>query len=49
MTYFRQRLMANIANRSFKRKPNILDRLAIKFLATVMGPIQDDPELEHPE
>lgn len=41
--------MNNIANRTFKRNPGLLDRLAIRFLKNAIGPIEDDPELEHPE
>ncbi|MCS5571554.1 MAG: hypothetical protein NZ789_01345 [Pseudomonadales bacterium] len=48
LRYLKQRLMTNIANRTFRKNPRFLDRLAIKLLARTKGPIQDDHEREHP-
>lgn len=44
-----QRLMTNIANRTFKKHPGLLDRLAIRFLKRTIGEVPHDPELDHPE
>jgi|TARA_B110000879_G_C11168150_1_gene512304 hypothetical protein len=45
----KQRLMTNIANRTFKKNPGLLDRLAIRFLRGSIGEVPHDPELDHPE
>ncbi len=45
----KQRLMTNIANRTFKKNPGLLDRLAIRFLRSSIGEVPHDPELDHPE
>jgi len=44
-----QRLITNIANRTFKKNPGLLDRLAIRFLKSTIGEVPHDPELDHPE
>jgi hypothetical protein len=44
-----QRLMTNIANRTFKKKPGFIDRLAMRFLKRMTGDLSHDPELDHPE
>lgn len=44
-----QRLMTHIANRTFKKHPGLLDRLAFRFLKSSMGELPHDPELDHPE
>ena len=44
-----QRLMTNIANRTFKKKPGFIDRLAMRFLKRMTGDLPHDPELDHPE
>jgi hypothetical protein len=42
-----QKLMTRIANRTFKQKPNLLDRMAIRLIEQTYGPVTEDPELEH--
>ena len=44
-----QRLMTRIANRTFKKQPGFIDRLAMRFLKFTVGETPADPELEHPE
>jgi hypothetical protein len=44
-----QRLMTNIANRTFKKHPGFLDRLAMRFLRSTIGEVPHDPELDHPD
>ncbi len=44
-----QRLMTNIANRTFRKNPGFLDRLAMRFLRFMTGDVPHDPELDHPE
>ena len=44
-----QRLMTNLVNRSFKKNPNTLDRLATRLLMKKIGEVPEDPELLHPE
>ncbi|MEM9466121.1 MAG: hypothetical protein AAGA90_12150 [Actinomycetota bacterium] len=42
------RLMTKVANRTFSKDPNILDRLAITMLEKAVGEEpEDDPELDH--
>ena len=44
----RSRMMTKLANRTFNKEPNLLDRVAIKMLAkAVEPPPGDDPELDH--
>ena len=43
----KQVLMTNLVNRSFKRNPGFVDRLALRMIERAAGPIEDDPELEH--
>jgi len=41
-------LMTNLANRTFKHHPNLLDRLALTLVRRAAGPAEPpDPELEH--
>jgi len=43
-----QKLLTHIANRSFKRNPGLLDRLAFRILEKAYGPVGDqDPDLDH--
>lgn len=44
-----QRLMTNIVNRTFKKNPGIVDRLAIMLLGKMIGEVPHDSELDHPE
>lgn len=44
-----QRLMTNLVNRSCKKNPNMLDRLAMRLLKKKIGEVPEDPELLHPE
>lgn len=43
-----QRLLTNLVNRSCKKNPNILDRLAMRLLKKKIGEVPEDPELLHP-
>ncbi|MFT5014839.1 MAG: hypothetical protein ACI9HA_003509 [Dinoroseobacter sp.] len=45
----RQRLMTNVVNRTFKKDPGIVDRLATMLLGKMIGEVPHDPELDHPE
>lgn len=45
----RQRLMTRLANRTFKKNPNLLDRAATGLLKKMIGEMPPDPELDHPE
>ncbi len=44
-----QRLMTHLANRTFKKNPNLIDRAATGLLKKMIGEVPDDPELDHPE
>lgn len=48
MEELKQQLMTRLANRTFKKNPGLLDRLALWLLARAAGPIEHDPELDHP-
>ena len=44
----RSRMMTKLANRTFNKEPNLLDRVAIRMLTKAVGPPPgDDPELDH--
>ena len=44
----RSRMMTKLANRTFNKEPNLLDRVAIRMLTKAVGPTPgDDPELGH--
>jgi hypothetical protein len=45
----KQRLMTHIINRTFKKNPGIVDRLAMLLLGKMIGEVPHDPELDHPE
>ena len=41
-------LMTKLANRTFSKDPNLLDRMAMKLLEKAVGPAtEDDPDLDH--
>jgi len=41
-------MMTKLANRTFNKEPNLLDRVAIRMLTNAVGPpTGDDPELDH--
>lgn len=44
-----QQVMTRLINRTCKRNPNLLDRLATRLLTRVVGTAPHDPELDHPE
>lgn len=44
-----QRVMTGIVNRTCKRNPNTVDRMAMWLLKRIVGEVPDDPELHHPE
>ena len=46
---FKDLLMTRLANRTFKRNPGLIDRLAISVISKMTGPVAPDPELEHDE
>ena len=44
----RSRIMARLANRSFKMQPNAIDRMALQAIEKILGPAgEPDPDLEH--
>ena len=44
----RSRMMIKLANRTFNKEPNLLDRVAIRMLTKAVGPPTcDDPDLDH--
>lgn len=44
-----QRLMTGLVNRTCKKNPNIIDRLALRMLKRMVGEVPHDPELDHPD
>ncbi|MFK7733898.1 MAG: hypothetical protein AB8B48_19915 [Pseudomonadales bacterium] len=44
-----QRLMTSLINRTCKKSPNLLDRIAMRLLKKMIGEVPHDPELDHPE
>ncbi|MDP5053269.1 MAG: hypothetical protein NWP69_05735 [Congregibacter sp.] len=46
---FQQRMLTRLANRSFRKNPNFIDRLATAILKKLIGETPHDPELDHPE
>ncbi|MEM7019375.1 MAG: hypothetical protein AAF512_18800 [Pseudomonadota bacterium] len=50
MAEAKQRMMIHMANRTFKKNPNFLDRIAIRIVKKAAGPeVPHDPDLDHPE
>ena len=44
----RSQTMTKLANRTFSKEPNFLDRMAMKMLTKAIGSSAgDDPELDH--
>lgn len=46
---FQQKLLTRLANRTFKKSPGVVDRLAVAILTKLIGETPHDPELDHPE
>ncbi|MEM8499175.1 MAG: hypothetical protein AAF542_14215 [Pseudomonadota bacterium] len=44
-----QRLMTGLINRTCKKNPKLLDRLAMYLLRKIAGEVPPDPELDHPD
>jgi hypothetical protein len=44
----RARAMARMLDRALSRRTTGLDGLAKKAVGTKLGPVEDDPELDHP-
>ncbi|MFK7915273.1 MAG: hypothetical protein AB8B93_15275 [Pseudomonadales bacterium] len=44
-----QQTMTHLVNRTCKRHPNLLDRLATRLLSRLLGAPDHDPDLDHPE
>jgi len=44
----RSRMLIRLVNRTFKVNPNLVDRIAIRMLGKMVGPVgEPDPDLEH--
>ncbi|MFK8041118.1 hypothetical protein [Congregibacter sp.] len=44
-----QQVLTKLVNRTFKKNPGFLDRLAGSLLRKMVGETPHDPELDHPE
>ncbi len=48
LSEFKQQALTHIANRSFKRQPGWLDRMAMRLIAATADRVEADPEMEIP-
>ena len=44
-----QKLLTRLINRTFRKHPNVFDRVLLRLFVKLQGEVQHDPELDHPE